>query len=158
MYIFCISKLSDCQVFQLVKWISCNKGLKAKMSCFLSYFFSFTLLRLECSRIKKTALFLTSHVASLELHKWSKNVVNVENYQFLKENCKFLSVKIEVKWKQKISSITLFCSSTQCTFYSLFLLFFVLEIKFKYDKFFVRHSSFISKFKWFEPSCLRNPH
>ena len=96
--------------------------------------------------------------ASMELHKWSKNVVNVENYQFLKENCKFLSVKIEVKWKQSICSITLFCSSTQCTFYSLFLLFFVLEIKSKYDKFFIRHSTFISKFKWFEQSCLQNPY
>ena len=30
--------------------------------------------------------------ASTELHEWSKNVVNVENRQFLKENCEFLSV------------------------------------------------------------------
>ena len=40
------------------------------------------------------------------------------------------------------------------TFYSLFLPFFVLEIfKFKYDKFFVRHSASTSKFKWFEQLC-----
>ena len=37
------------------------------------------------------------------------------------------------------------------TFYTLFLQFFVQEIfKFKYDKFFVRNSASISKFKWFE--------
>ena len=30
--------------------------------------------------------------APTELHKWSKNVVKVENCQFLKGNCKFLSV------------------------------------------------------------------
>ena len=30
--------------------------------------------------------------ASTELHEWSKNVLNVENRQFLKENCGFLSV------------------------------------------------------------------
>ena len=37
------------------------------------------------------------------------------------------------------------------TFYTLFLQFFVQEIfKFKYDKFFVRHSASISKLKWFE--------
>ena len=47
-----------------------------------------------------------------------------------------------------VSSITLPCSST---FYSLFLPFFVLEIfKFKYDKFFIKHSASISKFEWQE--------
>ena len=74
-------------------------------------------------------------------------MVNVENCQFLKENCKFLSV-IWVKWKQSVCSITLLYSST---FYSLFLAFFVLEIfKFKYDKVFVRYSASISKFEWSE--------
>ena len=29
--------------------------------------------------------------ASTELREWSENVVNVENRQFLKENCEFLS-------------------------------------------------------------------
>ena len=28
----------------------------------------------------------------MELHKWSENVVNVENHQFLKGNGEFLSV------------------------------------------------------------------
>ena len=71
-------------------------------------------------------------------------MVNVENRQCLKGNCEHFSV-ICVKLKQLVRSITLLYSST---FYSLFLPFFVLEIfKFKYDKFFVRHSASISKFE-----------
>ena len=74
-----------------------------------------------------------------------------EIHQFLKGNCRLLSV-IWVKWKQSICSVTLPCSST---FYSLFILFFVLEIfKFKYRNFFVRHSASISKFKWFEQQWI----
>ena len=70
----------------------------------------------------------------------------------MKGNCKFFSV-ICVKRKQSVSSITLSYSST---FYSLCLPFFVLEIfKFKYDKFFIRHSASISKFKWFEQLCFK---
>ena len=85
--------------------------------------------------------------ASTELHEWSEKVVNVENCNFLKVNCRFLLV-IWVKWKQSVCSITLLYSST---FYSLFLSFFVLEIfNFKYDTFFVRNSAVISKFDWFE--------
>ena len=65
----------------------------------------------------------------------------------------FFSV-IWVKWKHSVCSITLPYSST---FYSLFLPFFVLEIfKFKYNKFFVRHSVSISKFEWFEQPCIRS--
>ena len=30
--------------------------------------------------------------ASTELHEWSEDMVNVENRQFFKENCRFLSV------------------------------------------------------------------
>ena len=57
---------------------------------------------------------------------------------------------IWVKWKQSVSPVTLPYSSI---FHSLFLSFFVLEIfKSKYDKSFVRHSAFISKFEWFEQS------
>ena len=57
-----------------------------------------------------------------------------------------------VKWKQSVFSITLSYSSA---FYSLFLPFFFLELsKFKYGKFFVRHSASISKFKWFEQPCI----
>ena len=82
-----------------------------------------------------------------ELHKWSENMVNIENCQFLKVNCRFLLV-IWVKQKQSVCSITFLYSSN---FYSLFLPFFVLEIfKFKFDTFFVRNSGAISKFDSFE--------
>ena len=44
-----------------------------------------------------------------------------------------------------------FCCLHQLVLYSLLLLFFVWEIfKFKYDRFFVRHSASISEFKWFD--------
>ena len=34
--------------------------------------------------------------ASTELHKWSENVLNVENCQFFKGNCKFfLSISVK---------------------------------------------------------------
>ena len=98
-------------------------------------------------------VWVQSHVIhwqawSRELHEWSENVVNVENWQFLTRNCKFLLVNIKAKWKQSVCFITLPCSST---FYSLSLSFFVLEIfKFKYGKFFIRNSPSISKFEWFE--------
>ena len=52
------------KIFLLVRffnWIFCNKGLKAKISRFFTYFFYLTPLRLEYSRSKKTASFLTSH-------------------------------------------------------------------------------------------------
>ena len=65
---------------------------------------------------------------------------------------RFLLV-IWVKRKQSVCSIILLYSSN---FYSLFLPFFILEIfKFKYDRFFVRHSASISKFKWFKQLCWR---
>ena len=43
---------------------------------------------------------------------------------------------------------------TDCFYHAFFVL---LEIfKFKYDKFFFRHSASISKFKWFEQPCMLN--
>ena len=66
---------------------------------------------------------------------------------------------IPVKRYQNTSGFTgeLACSITlpySSAFYSLFLPFFVLEIfKFKYDKFFVRHSASISKFELIEQPC-----
>ena len=120
---------------------------------FLLFFFLLCPLRLEFSRIRKTTSFLTSNKlkidksASTDLHGLRENVVNVENSQFLRRNGSFFSVSW-VKWNQSVYSITLPCSRI---FYSLFLPFLVLEIfEFKYDKFFVRHSTSISKFKWFE--------
>ena len=91
--------------------------------------------------------FSVGHIYENSNMKILENVVNVENCQFLKVNCRF-SLVIWVKWKQSVCSITLFYSSA---FYSLFLPFFVLEIfKFKYDTFFVRNSAATSKFDWFE--------
>ena len=84
--------LSDSQVFPIRFLVI--RVLKPKISCFMWCFFCLTPLRLECSRIGKTALFLTSHRLKKykNLHpwsftEWSENVVNVEN-QFLKGNCK----------------------------------------------------------------------
>ena len=61
---FKASMLELQKIFLLVRffnWISCNKGLKAKISCFFTCFFCLTPLGLECSRSRKTASFLTSH-------------------------------------------------------------------------------------------------
>ena len=69
-------------------------------------------------------------------------MINVENRQFLKGNCDFLSYLSEMK------TVSMFYNSSYSTFYSFFLPFFVVEIfKFKYGKFFVRHSASISKFE-----------
>ena len=89
------------KIFLLVRFfnrISCNKGLKAKILRFFTCFFCLTSLRLECSRSRKTASFLMSQAeeiqksASTELRELRENVVNVENCQFLRENCEFLLV------------------------------------------------------------------
>ena len=58
-------------------------------------------------------------------------------------------ISYQVKWKQSVCSINFLYSST---LYSLFLLFFVLEIfKFKYIwQVICQTFSFLSKFKWFK--------
>ena len=92
----------------------------------------------------------TKKISSTELHKWSENMVNVENCNFLKVSCNFQSL-VWVKWKQSVCSISFLYSTT---FYIFFLPFVVLKIfKFKYRKFFVRHSASISKFEWSEQPC-----
>ena len=51
------------KIFLIVRFfieIFCNKGLKAKFSCFFLCFFCLTCQKLECSRIRKIASFLTS--------------------------------------------------------------------------------------------------
>ena len=53
----------------------------------------------DCFRPDVTQAKESQKLLSMELHKWSKNVVNVENCQSLKGNYKFLSV-IWLKWKQ----------------------------------------------------------
>ena len=88
--------------FLLVKCfnqISGNKGLKAKTSCFFSCFFLFNPPRAWKFKLQKDHFVLDvtkveeiQKSASTELHEWSENVVNVENSNFLKVNCRFLLV------------------------------------------------------------------
>ena len=80
-------------------------------------------------------------------------MVNVENHQYLRGNCKLLSV-IWVKWKQSVCFITLPCSST---FYSLFIPLFVLKIfKFKYGIY--RHQTFCFHFQiWMIWTAMLDP-
>ena len=54
---------------------------------------------------------------STKLHKWSENMVNVENCQFLKDNYEFL-VDIWVIWKQSVCSILVLF--TACFYHFLF--------------------------------------
>ena len=137
--------------------ISCNKGLKTKISGFFLCFFSvnlpsrLTLLGLQCSRIRKTASIPMSHRPKKykNLHpqirapQMEQKHDKCWNSPIFEGKLQVLSV-IWVKWKQPVCSITLCCPST---FYSLLMLFFVLEIfKFKYGKFFIRYSASISKF------------
>ena len=92
------------KIFLLVKFfsqISCNKSLKTKISCFFLCFFCLTPLRLEYSQKDHFVPDITQaeeiqKPGSTELHEWSENIVNVESCQFLKGNCKFVSV-ISVK-------------------------------------------------------------
>ena len=131
--------------------ISCNKDLKAKFS----YFFScllFDFLRLECSRIRKTALFLKKyknlHPRSFTM-EWKRGKC-WKSLIFESKLRVFISYQSEMK---TVSIMYIFFYSS--TFYSLFLRFFVLEIfKFKYDKFFARHSASNSKFECFEQPWL----
>ena len=63
-HVFFISRLQ--KIFLMVRffnWISCNKGLKAKFSCFFVVFFFIYLTPLirKFSKIRKTVFFLTSH-------------------------------------------------------------------------------------------------
>ena len=101
------------KIFLLVRffnWISCNKTFKAKILCFFLYLYCLTPLRLECSRIRKTALFLTSYrlkkckiPALTELHKWNEDVVNFKNLQFLKGGCEFL-----ISYLSKMKTVSMF--------------------------------------------------
>ena len=125
-------------IVRFFNWISCNKGLKAKISCFFLCFFCLNLLGLECSRIRKTTSFLPSHRPKLqECGKCCKSPIFEGNLQV------FISYVSEMK--TVICPITLPCFNT---FYSLFIPFFVLEIfKFKYGQFFCQNSISISKFE-----------
>ena len=124
MYFFIISKLRCLELqqnFPLVKFfnlISCNKGLKANISCFFLVFFVFSPIKLECSRIRKTALFLTPHrlrkyqkSVYTELHEWSENVKCWKSPIFEGKLAIVSFFQLWVKWKQSVCSITLPYSS-----------------------------------------------
>ena len=90
------------KIFLLVRFfnrISCKKGLKAKILCFFLCFFLFNPPETGMFQNQKdrfipdiTQAEEIQKSASIELRKWSENVVNVENCQFLKENCEFFPV------------------------------------------------------------------
>ena len=113
---------------------------------------------MECTRIRKTMLFLTSHDqrnTKICIHRAlqiKQKPVKCWKLPFFEDKLQvFVSYLSEMKI---VCSITLPCSST---FYSLFIPYFGLEIfKFKYGKFFTRHSASISKFEWFEQPCHTN--
>ena len=46
--------------------------------------------------------------ASMELHKWSKNVVNVENCNFLKVNCELISYLSQIETASRFYNSSLF--------------------------------------------------
>ena len=139
------------KIFLLVRFfnlISSKKGLKAKISCFCTWFFCLTPVGLECSRSRKTASFLTSHTLK------NTKIHGVSRMERKRGKCRKSSIfegKLQVFISYRyLSEIKVVCSITRLyysPFYSLFLPFFVLEIfkfKFKYDKVFVRYSASIS--------------
>ena len=125
--------------------------------CFCSCFF-----RLECCRIRKTALEITKAD-----HKLSKIYIFIKIPYVFAESCfsvlcdafllkkghfwfpaitaVYLVILVKnylMKWKQSVfyDSSLLYSTLSSNNFYSLFLSFFDLEIfKFKYNKFFIRH-------------------
>ena len=88
----------------------------------------------------------------MQLHKWSKNVVNVKNCQYLKGNCQFFSVMSEMKTVFFYnSSLVLF---TACFYHFLFWRYLNSSMtSFSSD---ILLPS-ISKFKWFEQPRQRPP-
>ena len=120
-------------------------------------FFCLTSLSLESSRIRKTALFLMSCRLKKykNLHLGASQMVQKHKHwklQLVESKLRvFISYLSQMKAYSKVYSVILYSS----TLYSLSLPFFVLEIfKFKYDRFFIRHSVSISKFEWSEQPCF----
>ena len=128
------------KIFLLVSFfiqMSCNMGLKVEIPWFFMCFFSLTPLRLEYSRGRKTASFLTSPRLKKYKNLHPRSFTNGENFIFILLCFNIINF---------ILYILYVLYST--TFYSLLLPFFALEIfKFKYGKVFVRHSASISKLK-----------
>ena len=98
--------------FLLVKFfnqILCNKGLKAKISCFFLCFFGAGKFKLQKNHfvLDITKAEEIQKSASTELHKWSKNVGNVENCNFLKVNCGFLLINLS-----EMKTVSMFYNSS----------------------------------------------
>ena len=94
--------------------ISCNKDLKAKISCFFLCFFCLTPPGGGKFKLQKNHFVLDitkaeeiQKSASTELHKWSKNVGNVENCNFLKVNCGFLLINLS-----EMKTVSMFYNSS----------------------------------------------
>ena len=145
------------KIFLLVKflnWISCNKGLKTKISRFFIYmFFLFNPpeagMFWEAERPLRSWRHIGWRNAKICIYgaSWMEGKYDKcwESQIFEGKLWVFISYLSEMKI---ICSMTLLYSSTFCSF---FVPFFVLEIfKFKYGKVFIRHSASISKFEWFE--------
>ena len=119
MYFFCFkAQMLELQIIILLvrffNRISCNKGLKAKISRFFRCFFLFNPLEAGMFQKQKDRfvpdITLTQEIqksASVELHKWSKSMVNVENCKFLKENCKFF-----ISYPSEMKIVSMFCNSS----------------------------------------------
>ena len=120
---------------------------------FFLMFFQLNFLRLEWSRIRKTALFLMSHRLKKykNLHPWSFTN-GAEIGKCWKSPMFEGKLGVFISYLNQMKTVSMFYNSSySSSFYGLFLPFFVLEkFKFKYDKFFVRHTVSISKFEWFE--------
>ena len=102
-------------IFLLVKffnWISCNKSLNAKISCFSLCFFCLIPLGLECSRSRKTVLFLMSHRLKKNKNLDPQSFTNgaktwymLKTANFWRYIASFFSV-IWLRWKQSVCPIT----------------------------------------------------
>ena len=139
------------KIFLLVRFlnqISCNKGSKAKISCFFTCLSCLTPLGLESSKSRKTASFLTSHGLKKYKNLHPRSCTNgAKTWQMLKIADFWRKIASFYQLPEWNENSLLYSSTSYC----LFLPFFVLEIfKFKYDKVFVRNSASISKFEWFE--------
>ena len=103
------------QIARFFNWISCNKGLKVKLLMFFFCLNSWGWNVLESERLLHSwhpiISWTNTKSTSMELDKWSQNVVIVENCNFLKVNCWF-SLVIWPKWKQSVCFIILLYSST----------------------------------------------
>ena len=123
------------KIFLIVKFfnrIFCNKGSKAKISCFFSCFFVFNSHEAGMVQNQKDGFvpditgigWRNTNICIHETSRMEWKPGNCWNSQLFEGKFLFLLV-IWVKWKQSVCSIILLWC---ITFYSLYLPFFVLEI------------------------------